>query len=202
MIKTVKKILPIEIENSPILKGISIPNNKQEREQHFLTFKKFVEKNRNTKKFLNEIDYILWDISLYQFNSSVMKYMQDDFNSKIKPELIRYITEVIALNKIIIDIVLQKQKVLYMEEYKLEKEYNLKIKILIVNIESIMKNMLSKKQMWWYRLTSGDMDNILKEIKSYLNAELVWLKNTKKSYFEKWLKTDNLWLGFYKFNNN
>jgi hypothetical protein len=76
-----------------------------------------------------------------------MKYMQDDFNSKIKPELIRYITEVIALNKIIIDIVLQKQKVLYMEEYKLEKEYNLKIKILIVNIESIMKNMLSKKQM-------------------------------------------------------
>jgi Holliday junction resolvase RusA-like endonuclease len=65
-----------------------------------------------------------------------------------------------------------------------------------------MKNMLSKKQMWWYRLTSGDMDNILKEIKSYLNAELVWLKNTKKSYFEKWLKTDNLWLGFYKFNNN
>jgi hypothetical protein len=59
MIKTVKKILPIEIENSPILKGISIPNNKQEREQHFLTFKKFVEKNRNTKKFLNEIDYIL-----------------------------------------------------------------------------------------------------------------------------------------------
>ncbi|MCT4616689.1 MAG: hypothetical protein N4A38_00595 [Candidatus Gracilibacteria bacterium] len=202
MIKTVKKILPIEIENSPILKGISIPNNKQEREQHFLTFKKFVEKNRNTKKFLNEIDYILGDISLYQFNSSVMKYMQDDFNSKIKPELIRYITEVIALNKIIIDIVLQKQKVLYMEEYKLEKEYNLKIKILIVNIESIMKNMLSKKQMGGYRLTSGDMDNILKEIKSYLNAELVWLKNTKKSYFEKGLKTDNLGLGFYKFNNN
>jgi len=201
MIKTVKKFLPIEIENSPILKGVSIPSNKAQREKHFLTFKKFVEKNRNPKKFLNEIDYILWDISLFWFNSSVMQYTKEEFDNKIRPELLSYITQIMTLNRIVIDIILQKQKVLYLEEYKLEKEYNLKIKLLIVNIESIMKNMLARKQMWWYRLKTTDVDAILKEVRLYLKAETDWLKLTKKSYFESWLKTENLWLNFYEFNS-
>lgn len=200
MTKTIKKIVPIEIENSPELEGVSIPSNKTEREKHFSTFKKFVEKNRNINKFLTEIDYILWDISLFWFNSSVMNYTKTQFDWKIRQDLVLYITELTALKRIVIDIILQKQKALYLEDYKLEKEYNLKIKLLIVNIESIMKNMLSRKQMWWHKLNSSDIDDIIKEIKTYLKAELDWLKNTKNSYFNSWLKTDNLWLNFYEFN--
>lgn len=201
MTKALKKFLPIEIENSPILKGVSIPGNKAEREKHFLTFKKFVEKNRNIKKYLSEIEYILWDISLFGFNSSLMKYAKKEFEDKIKTNLVKYLVQIITLNRIVIDIILQKQQVLYLEEYKLEKEYNLKIKLLLVNIESILKNMLSRKQAWWYKMTTSDIDNILKEVHIYLKAELIWLKNTKKSYFESWLKTENLWLNFYEFKS-